>query len=114
MGNEDDSSTSSDEDEVANICLMANKDEEHVNQIEMLKSSLAKFNASSKNLDKILSSQKHVNDREGIGYDINNPSSSKENKVARKPIRQPQAQKHASTHPGVKVLRKYCREYRYP
>ncbi|MED6178272.1 hypothetical protein PIB30_105946, partial [Stylosanthes scabra] len=60
------------------------------------KLSLDKFEASSKSLDKILSSQKYANDREGVGYDINNPSSSKENKVARKLIKQPQAQKHAS------------------
>ncbi|MED6220705.1 hypothetical protein PIB30_047390 [Stylosanthes scabra] len=66
----------------------------HIQEIEMLKSSLAKFNESSKNLDRILSSQKHVNDREGVGYDTNKASTSKnEHKKIRKPIRQPQAQK---------------------
>ncbi|MED6178760.1 hypothetical protein PIB30_110712, partial [Stylosanthes scabra] len=159
--NEDDSSTDSDDEEVANICLMANEEKvsdlelceddlqesydnlleefikisqdftttkklnaklqkenddlknentklgkikinpndnvpcesckKHVHEIEKLKLSLSKFKESSKNLDKILRSQKHVNDKEGVGY-INKPSTSN-NKVrnTKKPIRQPQA-----------------------
>ncbi|MED6109559.1 hypothetical protein PIB30_034869 [Stylosanthes scabra] len=164
--NEDDSSTSSNEDEDANICLITSEDEvndsnssnselqdaydklleefvkltqkhsitkkknvelqkeneflknenvtlgkvktnstndtckfckDHINEIEILKSSLTMFNASSKNLDKLLSSQKHAKDKEGIGYNINKLSTfQKGNKVTRTPIRQPQSQKHAS------------------
>lgn len=68
----------------------------HLKEIDKLKSSLAKFNSSSKNLDKILSSQKHVNNREGLGYDPNKPSSSKKSLPTRKPVRQPQAQRQPS------------------
>ncbi|MED6129761.1 hypothetical protein PIB30_111085, partial [Stylosanthes scabra] len=67
-----------------------------VHEIEKLKSSLAKFNESSRNLDNMLKNQKHVNDKQGIGYDINKASTSKnknEHKYVRKPIRQPQANK---------------------
>ncbi|MED6202365.1 hypothetical protein PIB30_104612, partial [Stylosanthes scabra] len=64
----------------------------HINEIDRLNASLAKFNQSSKNLDKILSNQKHAKDREGIGYDVNKASSSK-NKKVKKTIRQPQANK---------------------
>ncbi|MED6191155.1 hypothetical protein PIB30_113405, partial [Stylosanthes scabra] len=62
------------------------------NEIDRLNASLAKFNQSSKNLDKILSNQKHAKDREGIGYDVNKASSSK-NKKVKETIRQPQANK---------------------
>ncbi|MED6166398.1 hypothetical protein PIB30_108846, partial [Stylosanthes scabra] len=135
--NEDDSSTDSDDEEIANICLMANEEkvsdsdlckddlqesydylleefikisreitatkklnaelqkdnevlknentklvkikinpnnkvpcescEKHIHEIEKLKTSLSKFNESSKNLDKILRNQKHINDKEGVG-----------------------------------------------
>ncbi|MED6141428.1 hypothetical protein PIB30_103304 [Stylosanthes scabra] len=65
----------------------------HIKEIEKLKNSLAKFNESSKNLDKLLSDQKHANDKEGIGYNVNKSSKhEKKNKITKAPIRQPQAQ----------------------
>ena len=68
----------------------------HIHEIDRLNACLAKFNESSKNLDSLLKNQKHVNDKQGVGYDINKASTSKhknEHKNVRKPIRQPQANK---------------------
>ncbi|MED6154511.1 hypothetical protein PIB30_113206, partial [Stylosanthes scabra] len=70
-----------------------NSCKEHLLEIERLNKSLSKFYESSKNLNELLKNQKHVHNKEGIGYNMNKPSTSKNKKNARKPIRQPQAQK---------------------
>ncbi|XP_052116680.1 uncharacterized protein LOC127746708 [Arachis duranensis] len=59
----------------------------HENEITNLKNTLAKFNESSKNLDKMLKNQKHVHNKEGLGFEKG------KFKNAKTPIRQPQAQK---------------------
>lgn len=75
----------------------------HLKEIDKLKSSLAKFNSSSKSLDKILNSQKHAYNKEGLGYDPNKPSSSKKKLQTRKPIKQPQAQRQPSKTSKIKI-----------
>ena len=59
----------------------------HENEITNLKNTLAKFNESSKNLDKMLKNQKHVHNKEGLGFEKGKFKNTKT------PIRQPQAQK---------------------
>ncbi|RYR53126.1 hypothetical protein Ahy_A06g028079 isoform B [Arachis hypogaea] len=59
----------------------------HENEITNLKNTLAKFNESSKNLDKMLKNQKYVHNKEGLGFEKG------KFKNAKTPIRQPQAQK---------------------
>ncbi|MED6203074.1 hypothetical protein PIB30_111947, partial [Stylosanthes scabra] len=78
------------------IIESCNSCKEHLLEIERLNKSLSKLNESSKNLNELLRNQKHVHNKEGIGYNINQPSMSKKNKNARKSIRQPQAYKQPS------------------